>query len=271
MLYVITRYDAGKDMYTRAWIYKNTDATWGHFNNNRTENVERAVVEKIYPVKIAHVTVSAIPLVTPTIPPTVTATRSGSYPVVTGISPANGAGDAVVGVTIAGSSFENGATVKLTRAGYPSVMATGVSVASATRIDCTFSLGKDEGSYSVVVTNPGGQSDTLSQAFSIGQAPPAIASVSPNTAELNTTQLAITINGQNFKDGVKVTFVQGSTELTCVTPTSLYTTKISCLLDIRKSDGAKTGLWDVRVLNIEGQQSSTLPGKFTVTNETSGT
>ena len=107
MLYVITRYDAGKDTYTRAWIYKNTDGTWGHFNNNRTESVERAVVEKIYPVKIAHVTVSAIPIVTPTIPPTVTATRSGSYPVVSGISPANGASDAVVGVTIAGSSFEN--------------------------------------------------------------------------------------------------------------------------------------------------------------------
>ena len=105
-------------------------------------------------------------------------------------------------------------------------------------------------------------------AFLIGDAQPIITSVSPTTAELNTTQLAITIIGQNFKDGVKVTFVQGTSELNCVTPTSIDTTKISCVLGIKKSDGGNFGLWDVKVMNIDGAQTGTLIGKFTVTNST---
>ncbi|MDO9327079.1 MAG: IPT/TIG domain-containing protein [Methanoregula sp.] len=268
-LYVITQYDTKNDKYTRAWIHKNSDGSWGHFNDNKTEKVERTLVEKVYPVKLTHVAVSSIAIVTPTIPPTVVTTLSGRAPTVTGISPASGASDAVVGVTITGTNFESGATAKLMRAGYPSISATGVSVSSATSIGCTFNLkSADEGSYNVMVTNPGGQSDTRTGAFSIGQAPPIITGVSPNTAELNATQLAITINGQNFKDGVKVTFVQGTTELYCVTPTSMATNKITCTLDIKTSNGGKIGLWDVKVLNIDGQQTGTLAGKFSVTNET---
>jgi hypothetical protein len=270
MLYVITQYDAKSDMYTRAWIHKNADGTWGHFSDNRTEKMERTLVEKVYPVKFTHVAVSSVPIVTPTIPPTVVTTLSGSAPMVTGISPASGIKDAIVGVTITGTNFESGATVKLMRAGYPSITATGVSVSSATSIGCTLNLyGGGEGSWNVVVINSGGQSYTKTGAFSIGQAPPIITSVSPNTAELGDTQIPIIINGQNFKDGVKVTFVQGASELLCLTPTSADTKKITCLLNIRSSEGGKSGLWDVNVLNIEDQLTGTLTGKFSVTNATS--
>ncbi len=269
-LYVITKYDATSGMYTRAWIHKNADGSWGHFSDNKTEKVERTLVEKVYPVKIAHVTISSIQIVTTTIPTTVPTTLSGSAPTVTGISPASGAKDATVGVTITGTNFENGATAKLMRAGYPSITATGVSVSSSTSIGCTFGLsGADEGSWNVMVTNPGGQSDTKTGVFSIGQAPPIITGLNLYTAELNATQLAIVINGQNFKEGVKVTFVQGTTELICANPASLDTKKISCVLDLRTSNGGKSGLWDVKVLNIDGQQTGTLTGKFTVTNSTS--
>jgi hypothetical protein len=271
MLYVITQYDGKRDLYTRAWIHKNADGTWGHFNDNKTETVERTLVERVYPVKIAHVTISSIPIVTPTLSPTVVATLSGSTPTVTGISPASGARDAIVGVTITGTNFESGATAKLTRAGYPSITATGVSVTSSTKIDCTFKLSGDQGSYNVAVTNPGGKSDTKTGAFSIGQAPPIITGVSPNTAELNATQLAIVINGQNFTEGVKVTFIQGASELYCVNPTSLDTIKISCVLDLRRSNGGKSGVWDIKVMNIDSQLTGTLTGKFTVTNATAGT
>ena len=269
-LYVITKYDATSGMYTRAWIHKNADGSWGHFSDNKTEKVERTLVEKVYPVKLTHVTISSIQIVTTTIPTTVPTTLSGSAPTVTGISPASGAKDATVGVTITGTNFENGATAKLMRAGYPSITATGVSISSSTSIGCTFGLsGADEGSWNVVVTNPGGQSDTKMGAFSIGQSPPIIAGLNLYTAELNATQLAIVINGENFKEGVKVTFVQGATELICVNPASLDTKKISCVLDLRVSNGGKSGLWDVKVLNIDGQQTGTLTGKFTVTNSTS--
>jgi hypothetical protein len=270
MLYVITQYDAKTDMYTRAWIHKNADGTWGHFTDNKKETVERTLVETVYPVKIAHVTVSSIPIVTYTIPPTVVTTPSGSAPTVTAISPANGAKAATVGVTITGTNFENGATVKLVRAGFPSITATGVSVSSSTTLACTFNLDYGEtGSYNVVVTNPGGLSYTKDGAFSVGDAPPIISGVTPNTAEVGDTQIPVTINGQNFKEGVRVTFVQGASELYCVTPTSLDTTKITCVLNIRTADGGKAGLWDVKVMNIDGQQTGTLTGKFTVANATS--
>ena len=256
-------------MYTRAWIYKNTDGSWGHFIDNKTEKVERTLVGKVYPVKLSHVTVSAIPIVTTTIPTSVPTTVSGSTPTVSSLSPVSGVKDAIVGVTVTGTGFDSGATAKLTRPGYPSISGTGVSVSSATSIACTFNLnGADEGTYNVMVTNPGGKSDTKMSAFLIGQAPPIISSVSPTTAELGATQLVIAINGQNFKEGVKITFVQGTSELYCVTPSSIDTIKITCLLDLKVANGAKIGLWDVKVLNIEGQKSGTLTGKFTVTNTT---
>ena len=155
------------------------------------------------------------------------------------------------------------------RAGYPSIMATGVSVASSTSIGCTFNLfGGDMGSWNVVVANPGGQSDTLMGAFSIGQAPPIVQSFSPTTAGLNSTQLAVVIDGQNFKEAVKVTFVQGATELVCINPASLDTKKISCTIDLRVSNGGKVGDWDVKVLNIDGQQTGTATAKFKVDNST---
>jgi hypothetical protein len=269
MLYVITQYDANSGMYTRAWIYKNADGSWGHFIDSKTEKIERTLVEKVYPVKIAHVTVSSIPIITPTIPTTVVTTLSGSAPTVTGISPASGAKNAVVGVTITGTNFETGATAKLMRAGYPSITGTGVSVSSATSIGCTFNLASDLGSYNVVVTNPSGQSDTKMGAFLIGDAQPIITSVSPNTAGLNSTQLAITIIGENFKEPLKVIFVQEASELNCISQPIIDAKKISCVLDLKMSNGGKLGDWDVKVTNIEGQQTGTWPQKFKVTNATS--
>jgi hypothetical protein len=52
---------------------------------------------------------------------------------------------------------------------------------------------------------------------------------------------------------------------------SIDTKKISCVLDLKMSNGGKFGIWDVKVLNIDGQQTGTLTGKFTVTNATPST
>ena len=105
MLYVITRYDISTDQYTRQAIYKNQNGTWGHFLNNRTEKIERTLVEKVYPAKIAHVNIAAVPIITPTVPPTVTTVLSGNSPVISGIAPAVGGSGATVSVTITGDNF----------------------------------------------------------------------------------------------------------------------------------------------------------------------
>jgi hypothetical protein len=269
MLYVITKYDSSTDLYTRQLLYKNADGSWGHFINNKTgEKVERTLVEKVYPVKISKVNISSIPIITPTVPPTVTTALSGNAPGISGISPTTGGSNATISATITGDNFKNGATVKLMRAGYPAIYATGVSVSSATNIDCTFNLAKAEkGSYNLIVTNPDGQSDTNVGAFTISDPLPIISGVSPRQGAINDV-LSLTINGQNFKEGVKVSFVKGSTEIVCTSPVSTNSTKILCNLDLKTSNGAVAGEWDVTVLNIDGQQKGTWNQKFPVTNST---
>jgi len=129
-LYLILQYDKGTDLYTRAFIEKNADGSWGYRSNNRTETSPRTVVEKVYPVKVAHVSLSSVPIVTMTIPPVTVTTSSASAPIVRGISPVSGARDAVVSVTINGTNFQSGATVRLVQPGNPPLSATGVSVTS---------------------------------------------------------------------------------------------------------------------------------------------
>ena len=267
MLYLIINYEKGTDQYERAWVYKNTDGSWGYRVDNRSDRSAREIVEKVYPVKIGHVTVSAIPIVTSPVTPTaVSTTLSENAPFISGISPTTGGSNATVGVSISGDDFRSGATVKLMRAGSSGFYATGVLVSSATKIDCIFSFPKAEkGSYNLIVTNTDGQSDTMPGAFIIGDSPPVISGVSPRQGALNST-LSLTINGQNFKQGVKVTFIKGSTELVCNSPVSTDSTKILCTLDLGVFNGAQSGDWDVTVLNIDGQQNGTWNQKFQITN-----
>ena len=67
-LYVILAYDSKKDMYTRAFVYKNADGSWGHRVDIRNETVPRSLVEKVYPAKITHVALTSVPIVATTIP-----------------------------------------------------------------------------------------------------------------------------------------------------------------------------------------------------------
>jgi hypothetical protein len=78
----------------------------------------------------------------------------------------------------------------------------------------------------------------------------------------------MTINGQNFKPAVRVSFVKSSTEIICTSPVSSDTITILCNLDLGISNGASMGDWDVSVLNIDGQQKGTWNQKFRVTNST---
>ena len=269
MLYVIINYEKGTDKYERAWIYKNSDGSWGYRINTRTDLSDRVIVEKLYPVKIDHITVSAIPIVTSTsIPSTVSTTFSTNAPIILGISPTTGGIGAIVGVTIYGDDFRSGATVKLMRAGSYGYYATGVSVPSSTKIECTFFFSKSEkGIYDLIVTNTDGQSDIKAGAFTISDSPPVISGVSPHQGALNET-ISLTINGKNFREGVKVTLTKNSTEIVCNSPLSTDSTKIRCTLDLGVLYGAQVGDWNLTVLNIDSQQKGTWNQKFQITSST---
>lgn len=266
--YLILKYDAASDEYTRAFIERKTDGTWGLRPSNRTDTGSRAVLEKAYPVKLGHIAVSSVPIVTPTVPAeTTTPPVSGKAPAITKISPTYAAKNTVVSILITGQNFQEGATVKLIIAGSAPITASGVTI-SSTSITGVFNLnGKYDGNYNLIVTNPDGQSDLVQGGFTIGEALPAITSVSPISSGLNKT-IPISVYGQNFRNNIRVTFTKGEKELTCMNPITMDSLKISCNLDLHTSQGASVGEWTVTVLNIDSQKRGTWPKKFTITNAT---
>jgi hypothetical protein len=141
-----------------------------------------------------------------------------------------------------------------------------VSVTSAKEITCVFAFSKAEkGSYNLVVTNTDGQSDTMTGAFTIGDSPPVVTGVSPRQGALNST-LSLTINGENFREAVKVTLIKNATEIVCTSPVSTDSTKIFCTLDLGLSRGVQAGDWDLTVLNLESRQKGTWSQKFQITS-----
>jgi hypothetical protein len=93
----------------------------------------------------------------------------GDQPFVSSITPNSGKEPAMVSITdLRGGLFMSGATVMLTRAGYPDIIATNVTVVSDTQIICTIDItGARFGQWNVVVTNPDGQSGVLSNCFTV--------------------------------------------------------------------------------------------------------
>ena len=265
--YLILAYDSGRDDYSRALVYRNTDGSW-HRNNVANNTLSRTLAEKLYPVKIAHVDLSSVPVVAPTVPSLVPTTYSGAGPAITNVTPSTGGVGTTVTVTISGSNFQTGATVKLVRGGSPTIIASAVSVSSSI-ITGTFNLDKaDEGTYIVIVSNPDGRSATLSGGFTIGQAAPVVVGVLPNTGAVGET-IGLTITGQNFGDLDTVTFTMGSHTIDPKYVMNTQTSpgpKISCSLKI--PDGTPVGDWDVTVLNVAAHKTGTWSQKFHITNAT---
>lgn len=92
-----------------------------------------------------------------------------SAPAVTSITPNTSRNTGSVSVTdLSGAYFQTDATVKLTKAGQPDIVATGVTVVSSTKITCSFSFTvAGTGPWNVVVTNPDAQSGALANGFTV--------------------------------------------------------------------------------------------------------
>lgn len=89
-------------------------------------------------------------------------------PKVTAIVPSKGPNIAPIAVTIKGSHFENGASVRLRLAGYPDIVATSVTVVDSATITCTLDItGAFRTKWDLVVDNPDGGSSTNVKYFRI--------------------------------------------------------------------------------------------------------
>ena len=140
-------------------------------------------------------------------------------PTISSVSPNSGTTAGGTAVTITGTNFASGATVK-----FGSTAATNVVVVSSTSITATTPAGT-AGAATVTVTNSSGLSGNLANGFTY-VAPPTVSSVSPNSGSTG-GGTAVTITGTNFVTGATVTFgsaaatnvvVVNSTTITATTP-----------------------------------------------------
>jgi hypothetical protein len=144
-----------------------------------------------------------------------------AQPTVTSVSPNVGSGAGGTPVTIAGTNFATGVTVR-----FGASTALAIVRVDATTITCTTPAGS--GTVTVAVENLGSQIGTLAGAFTYYPTP-SIGSISPNAGEAGD---AVTITGTGFVSGVTVEFDTvefgtvpagsvvrvSSTEITCVVP-----------------------------------------------------
>lgn len=186
---------------------------------------------------------------------------------VTGIKPSSGAIGTTISITnLAGTGFQAGATVQLTRAGAASITATNVVVASKTRIKCDFAIPSDAvlGTYNVVVTNPGGTSAELTNGFTVTNPPPTVSSISPSTGVTGTTVTITSLTGTGFMTGATVTLSgNGPIAYSAMNVVVSSSTTITCTIALT---GAKTGTYNVVVTNTDGQLGVLMNG-FKVTKK----
>ncbi|WP_321508306.1 hypothetical protein [uncultured Methanoregula sp.] len=173
---LIIAYDAASDTYERAYIYPNSDGSWGYRMDSKTEKISRSIIDKVYTQKITKKTVSAVPISTPT--PAVTATEvyktatttaaaavaetttSSVAPKVISIDPDEGYTGTTVSITeLKGINFQSGATVRLVKTGELNISASNVVFGSSSLMTCTFAIPSNAtaGTWDIVVTNPDGQ------------------------------------------------------------------------------------------------------------------
>jgi hypothetical protein len=169
-------------------------------------------------------------------------------PTITSVSPTSGPSTGGTVITINGTNFAAGATVRV-----GGVLASGVTLVSATQLRATTPAGT-AGAQSVQVTNTTGASATSTGAFTYTAVAPTLTSVSP-TSGPTAGGTTITLTGSSFVSGATVRV--GGTAATNVTFVSA--TQLTA-----RTPAGTAGARDVQVTNPNGQ-SATRTGGFTYT------
>jgi hypothetical protein len=178
--------------------------------------------------------------------------------VVTGVVPSSALNTAPVTVTITGSNFWAGATVKLRHKDGGEVTGSNVVVADRTRIVCTFDIrGKLPAPWDVVVKNEGSEEGVKERAFVVTAMSPVVTSVSPSEA-INNAVATLTIDGNYFYRPTVKLARSGQPEIEATNINvfdrdgNLHGDRITCKVDLR---GALIGRWDVVVTNYDGKST----------------
>ena len=143
---------------------------------------------------------------------------SAPAPTVTSVSPNSGSTGGGTGVTITGTNFVSGATVK-----FGGTSATNVAVASSTSITAK-TPGHTAGAVTVVVTNSDGQNGTLNNGYTYTNPAPTVTSILPSTGTVS-GGTPVTITGTGFLAGAAVSLGgAAATGVNVVSSTSITAT-----------------------------------------------
>jgi Bacterial Ig domain len=183
-------------------------------------------------------------------------------PTVTSVNPNSGAqGQSLPSVAIGGSNFQSGATCTF-GAG---ITVNSCAFNSGTQLtaNITISSTATVGARNVTVTNPGGQSSTLTNGFTVTTAapppPPTVTSVNPNSGAQGQSLPSVVIAGSNFQNGAGCSFGAGITVNSCT-----FNSGTQLTANITISSTATVGTRNVTVTNPDNQ-SATLANGFSVT------
>ena len=215
-------------------------------------------------------TFTVTPAPTPTPTPTATQTPAAA-PIVTSIDPSGAINTSARLVTVTGTGFNPtiDPTVNLTRTGYSTIMLNVYGTSStSTSLKRTVPRGIIAGAWNVTVTNPNGQgSGDLTQFTVTAPIPaPTVTDISPGSG-VNTGSVTVSITGTSFN-----TTETGSTTVNLtragnknISVTGLTPASTTSMPDVSLPiTGAIVGIWNVTVINPDGQESGNLT-TFTVT------
>jgi len=273
--WLIIGYDPATDTYERALIYPNADGRWGYRSDTRTEKASRSIMEKVYTDVVTHISVSSVPVVTPTVmtpgetaratvSATAVTTTAPTGPSITGIIPDEGyAGTNVSIKNLAGEHFVAGARVALSHNASTTIQATEVRFISNRSLICTFVIPPDAavGAWDVTVTNPDGKSDTFTNIFTVrrdtsvvgttastftGSVP--ITAIDPPFAS-SAGRYAFLITGSKFQNGASVVLKkEGKPNIVADTVTMMNEARTQIQFFVNIPTGS-SGLWDIVVTN----------------------
>lgn len=183
-------------------------------------------------------------------------------PAVISVSPSKGDNNrAALPVSITGSGFRQNAMVRLNSTFAPDVVATNVSVSSASQMSCTLNLsGKAVGDYYIIVTNDDGQSNSPSSGavFAVEYPTPGILSITPEKGANDNPALACSLSGSNFRPGAEVRFVRsGYGDILATGEVVVDANTLNCTVNLA---GKAAGDWTVVVRNDDNKQGVLVGG-----------
>jgi len=195
-------------------------------------------------------------------------------PTVTSITPNSGTSGETVYITdLAGSGFADGATVDLI-SGSTTISAMNVIVDSTqSRITCTYDLtGADPGRYNVKVTNPDGQSVSLTNGFTVYPPELTVISITPDSGTMGEI-VDIDLAGTGFVNELTTVILKSETGEADIVASNVIVNSPESLSAEFDLPGAVTGVRDVVVTNGACNgfcQRYTLTGGFTIEAGSSG-